>query len=536
MTATRRYSLATKFALLFGAFAIVVGVLICSITYASYRSSMLEHYGKYAIGAATLAASVLDPEDLSRYANTLERDEHYAVLEKELDRIRKSLGVRYLYVQIPVSDTKYMYLFDLYDPEDADDTDTSLGTYGDYDENFRTAKLAMSTGQPFRELDITVSEYGYLASAYVPILGKDSVPFAYVGVDISMDYILGFLIRYLAVIASATAAVMVFCFTALFFLVRSSVVNPIRMIAEKAGEFTRKVTDVNFEELDIRSSDEIGDLSASVNTMFGEIRNFTSRLAAETAHRERVQSELDMARGIQESVLPKIFPPFHNLPDITIFAGMTPAKEVGGDFYDFFVVGEDKLAVVIADVSGKGVSAALFMMVARTLIKHESFTDDEPRKLLETVNNRLCENNDAGMFVTLFIGMLDMKRNVLEYANAGHNPPVMLHNGRAFWLPTTAGMALGVMENMEFATQEMPFGEGDLLLLYTDGVTEAMNEEKELFGNDRLIELLSAKAEETITVSPKELIETLREAVVNFAGDAEQSDDITMLAFLKTGK
>jgi sigma-B regulation protein RsbU (phosphoserine phosphatase) len=406
--------------------------------------------------------------------------------------------------------------------------------YGDYNENFSLMKLAMSTGQPVRELAITVSEYGYLASACVPILGKDSIPFAYVGVDISMDYILGFLIRYLTVIALATAVIMVLCFTALFFLVRGSVVNPIKMIAEKTGEFTQKVTDVNFEELRIRSSDEIGDLSASVNTMFGEIRDFTARLATETAHRERVQSELDMAKAIQEGALPKIFPPFHDLPDVTIFASMAAAKEVGGDFYDFFVVGEGKLAVAIADVSGKGVPAALFMMEVKTLIKNQSFSDDEPCKLLETVNNRLCENNEAGMFVTLFIGMLDMKRNTLKYANAGHNPPVMLHNDRAFWLPVHSGIALGVMENMEFVTQETPFEEGDLLLLYTDGVTEAMNEEKELFGNDRLIELLSAKAKETVV--PGELLETLREAIGSFAGDAEQADDITMLALLKTGK
>jgi sigma-B regulation protein RsbU (phosphoserine phosphatase) len=328
-------TLAAKFALLFGAFAIVVGALICSVTYVSYRGSMLEHYGRYAIGAATLAASVLEPEELLRYADTLARDERYAALEKELDGIRKSLGVRYLYVQMPVSDTKYMYLFDLYGPEDAGGSDTSLGAYGDYDENFRAAKLAMSTGRPVRKLDITMSEYGYLASAYVPIQGKDSVPFAYVGVDISMDSILVFLKRYLAVIVSATAAVMALCFTSLFFLVRRSVVRPIRMIAAKTGEFTRRVNDAGFEELSIPSKDEIGDLSASVNIMFREIRDFTSRLAAETAHRERIQSELDMAKNIQESVLPKKFPPFHNLTGAAIFAAMTPAKDVGGDFYDF---------------------------------------------------------------------------------------------------------------------------------------------------------------------------------------------------------
>ncbi|MDR2780089.1 MAG: hypothetical protein LBB28_03085, partial [Synergistaceae bacterium] len=232
MTAGARYTLRTKFAILFGAFAFVVGTLICSITYVSYRDSMLEHYGQYALGAAALAASILDPDELLRYAATLERDERYGVIEEELSRIRESLGVKYLYVQMPVSGTEYIYLFDIYAPDELGGPDTSLGARGDYDENFETAKRAMSTGEPTRELDITRSEYGYLASAYVPVSREGEPPFAYVGADISMNYILGFLMRYLAFIASVISIVMTLCFTALFLLVRRSVVNPIRVIAE----------------------------------------------------------------------------------------------------------------------------------------------------------------------------------------------------------------------------------------------------------------------------------------------------------------
>ena len=409
------HSLAAKFAVLFGVFAVLVGALVCSVTYANYRSSILEYYGQYAIGTAMLAASVLDSGELMRYAETLLRDERYGLIEEELDNIRKNLGVKYLYVQMPVSNAEYMYLFDIYDPDEADEIDTSLGARGDYDDNFRTAKLAMSTGEPARELDITHSKYGYLASAYAPIPRKDTgIPFAYVGVDISMDYILGFLMRYFAVIVSATSVVMALCFTILFFLVRRSVVNPIKAIADKTGEFTQKVDDVNFEELVIRSNDEIGDLTESVNRMFRDIRDFTTHLAEETARRERIQSELDLAKNIQESVLPKIFPPFPDFSDAELFGSMTPAKEVGGDFYDFFVVGENKLAVVIADVSGKSVPAALFMMVARTLIKNRALSGDEPQELLASVNNQLCQNNDAGMFVTAFVGILDTKFDILR--------------------------------------------------------------------------------------------------------------------------
>jgi sigma-B regulation protein RsbU (phosphoserine phosphatase) len=535
-----RCALAVKFAALFGIFAVASGVLICSITYMSYRASMLEHYGKYAAGAAALAASVLDPDELARYAATLQRDERYAAIEEKLSEIRISLGVKYIYVQMPVSDSEYMYLFDIYDPSEAGGPDTSLGARDVYDENYKTAKLAMSTGEPARELDITRSEYGYLASAYAPISRKGSnTPFAYVGVDISMDYILSFLMRYMTVIAAATALVMTLCFTALFFLVSRSVVNPIRAISEKTGEFAHgavdpRVSDESFEELSARSNDEIGDLTASVNVMFRDIREFTRRLADEMARRERVQSELDMARAIQESVLPKVFPPFVNYPYAEVFASMIPAKEVGGDFYDFFIAGEDKLTVVIADVSGKGVPAALFMMVTRTLIKNRALSGDEAHELLEAVNDQLCQDNDAAMFVTAFVGILDAGRGVLRYANAGHNPPVILRGGEAEWLPAGHGMALGVMRNVKFVAREADFKNGDYLLLYTDGVTEAMNENGEMFGEDRLLALMSDVAKGDI--GARGAADAANSAVRSFAGGAEQADDITVLALRNNGK
>ena len=525
--------LAAKFAALFGAFALLVGLLICSITYVSYRSSMLEHYGNYASGVAIMVASILDPQELLHYAETLERDERYAVLEKELANIRESLGVKYVYVQMPMSDVECMYLFDIYSPEE-EPSDTLLGAREYYGiENYKLAKLAMSTGKAVKTLDITNGEDGYLASAFVPIsLGEGQAPFAYVGVDIAMDDILGFLRRYLSVIVFATTVVVILCFSVLFFLIRHSVINPIRIIAEKTGEFTQKMRDESFEELKIHSNDEIGNLSASVNKMFKEIRDFTWRLADETARRERVQSELDLGCSIQKGVLPRFFPPFHNCPQATIFACMNPAKEIGGDFYDFFVVNENELVVVIADVSGKGIPAALFMMVARTLIKNQALSGGAPHEILEAVNNQLCQNNEAGMFVTVFIGILDTNLNTLKYSNAGHNPPVVVHKGYVECLPVQPGFILGVTENTRFVTQEMELKEDDVLLLYTDGVTEAMNESKELFGDKRLIRLLSAMARGTVL--PKALIETVNEEIELFVGEAEQADDITMLALCNT--
>jgi len=522
------HTLADKFLALFGLFAIVVGVLVCSISYQSYKNSMLNHYGQYAVGAARLAASILVSEELLRYSRTLEPDAHYWEIADQLQNIREKMGLKYLYVQMPTSDTKYMYIFDIFDPSEAGGENTSLGAIMDYDENFNTAKRAMRTGESTSALDITDSKYGYLASAYVPLKDSSGTPFAYVGADISMDYIIGFLVQYLGVIVIATTVVMAVCFTGLFMLVSRSVVNPIKAIASKTGEFTHKVIDENFEELRIVSNDEIGELASSVNEMFGKIRDFTHKLADETALRERAQGELDAAKAIQEGILPRIFPPFENFPGVEIFASMKAAKDIGGDFYDFFVLGDDKIAVVIADVSGKGVPAALFMMVSRTLIKNMALSGDPPHELLYAVNNQLCQNNDANMFVTAFVGILDLKDNILRYANAGHNPPILIHDGRVEWLPVKRGFVLAGMEDIGYESQEVAFTGSDMLILYTDGVTEAMDIERKLFGDGRLIELIEKTA--ILGNSPREMIGAINDAVSAFANGAEQSDDITLLA------
>lgn len=210
---------------------------------------------------------------------------------------------------------------------------------------------------------------------------------------------------------------------------------------------------------------------------------------------------------------------------------MDTAKEIGGDFYDFFFVDNSHLAVVMADVSGKGIPAALFMMTARTLIKNLTLSGKNPGEILTEANSRLCENNEQGMFVTTWLGIWDIANQTLAFANAGHNPPLLSQNGKAFdWLKVRPGFVLAGMEGIRYRTQEIAFGPQDKLFLYTDGVTEALNPKEELYGEERLLELFRSKDSNTIT--PKEMLETIRKDISVFANGAEQADDITML-FLK---
>jgi sigma-B regulation protein RsbU (phosphoserine phosphatase) len=276
--------------------------------------------------------------------------------------------------------------------------------------------------------------------------------------------------------------------------------------------------------LDVKTGDEIETLSDAFNTMISNIKTIT-------ADKERIGAELDVATKIQASMLPCIFPAFPSRDEFDIYASMLPAKEVGGDFYDFFLIDENTLAVVIADVSGKGVPAALFMVIAKTLLKNNAQYGKSPKEVFEAVNNILCENNDADMFVTAFMGYLDIPAGRFTYVNAGHNPPLIRRNGGLFeWLPTKPGFVLAGMEGMLYKQNEVTLSAGDELFLYTDGVTEAVNNENELFTDPKLLEAANRYAD----LSVKELVAKIKEEVDTFAGGAEQADDITMLVLKMT--
>jgi sigma-B regulation protein RsbU (phosphoserine phosphatase) len=254
-------------------------------------------------------------------------------------------------------------------------------------------------------------------------------------------------------------------------------------------------------------------------------------LTAIAVEKERISAELDVATQIQSSMLPHIFPPFPHRKEIDIFGIMDPAREVGGDFYDFFLIDDKKLAVVIADVSGKGVPAALFMVIAKTLLANYALMGKSPKEVFETVNNTLCENNDAGLFVTCFMGYLDLETGELVSVNAGHNPPLLKRGGAYEYYKTEHGLVLAGMENTVYAESRIVLQPNDVLYLYTDGVTEADNIFKELYGDPRLLETINENRDMGI----KELCTGIRKDVALFANGALQADDITMLAIQFNG-
>ena len=313
-------------------------------------------------------------------------------------------------------------------------------------------------------------------------------------------------------------------FGLIYLLIKRVVVNRIKSINTSLGKITNG--DLN-EVVNVRTNAEFASLSDDINSTVDTLKRYIDEASA------RIDKELEFAKEIQSSALPGTFPAFPKRKELDIYALMDPAKEVGGDFYDFYITDNDVLNFVIADVSGKGIPAAMFMMRAKTELKSLTEHDIPVGDVFTRGSEALCEGNDAMMFVTAWQGGIDLDNGHMNFANAGHNPPLVRHgNGKFEYLRTKAGFVLAGMEGVKYKTQSLDLEKGDIIFLYTDGVTEATNAAKELYGEERLINAINSRE----FTDMKELCEFIKKDVDTFVGDAPQFDDITMMAFAYIGK
>ena len=271
---------------------------------------------------------------------------------------------------------------------------------------------------------------------------------------------------------------------------------------------------------------------AAVN-MFGVITNILLiRYETQQIEASRIETELTMATRIQANMLPSLFPAFPERDEIDVYASMTPAKEVGGDFYDFFLLDDDHLGLVVADVSGKGVPAALFMMASKILLQNYTITHREPAAALEAANHQICQSNDEDMFVTVWLGILDLRTGVLTAANAGHEYPVLKRAGGKFELfHDKHGFVVGGLAGIKYTPYEIQMEKGSTIFLYTDGVPESVNTNNENYGADRLLKALNMKPDAELT----ELVDIVKKDIQSFAGKADQFDDLTVLVVRYNG-
>ncbi|MDR0444269.1 MAG: SpoIIE family protein phosphatase [Treponema sp.] len=322
-------------------------------------------------------------------------------------------------------------------------------------------------------------------------------------------------------VITALSLIVMLCLA--YYLISKQINSPLKRLTDGVSRLALGNMDVSIA---VKTNDELELLAQTFNKMTSDLKKSIEEAAREHDEKERIKAELNIATAIQTSMLPCIFPPFPERQEFDLYASMVPAKEVGGDFYDFYFVDKDNLAVVIADVSGKGVPAALFMVITKTLIKNCSSCKN-PRGVFETVNNKLCESNETGMFVTAFMGLYNIPTGRFMFVNAGHNPPLLKkRNGGFQFLRAKPCLVLAWMKGVKYIQEEIFLERGDVLYLYTDGVTEAMNKDNVLFSEARLLEA----ANRNLDCTPEGLISAIKREVNVFSDGCEQADDITMLA------
>ena len=522
-----RIPLSRKMAIMVLAFALALSTVLIAMSYFHYRDEMFDDYEKFATNIAAVAAAQIDPDRIQTWLDTGEPDEEYERTYERLSKILENAGIEYLYVVKPELTEVYYVL----------DTDPSEGAklLGEH-EPYYAGAFADNSAKMVRgeEIDPIISneEYGWLMSVYYPMRTSDAQPAGYVGVDILMNDVMTDLSSFAWRMAWLMLALTALFVGVMIFASTKLVANPIRQLSSAAKKLVEEEeakeasgTEI-FKQLTIRSQDEIGELYDSLSQMEEDINAYIREMLAMASENERISTELGLANRIQTGMIPHIFPPFPGRSEFTIYASMDPAKEVGGDFYDFFLIDDDHLCLVIADVSGKGVPAALFMMASKIILKSTAMLGKSPGEVLMQTNQTICSNNQEEMFVTVWLGILEISTGKITAANAGHEYPAIRHPDGSFELfRDKHGFVIGGMDGLRYKDYELQLEPGAKLFVYTDGVPEATNREGEMFGTDRMIDALNKKPE----APPEKLLKNVRKTVDGFVKDAEQFDDLTML-------
>lgn len=371
-------------------------------------------------------------------------------------------------------------------------------------------------------------------TSLIPLYKTDGTVAAIMCVQRPMAELVNGRKSYMYLVASFTLgfAVLLMALSALF--MRKQIVNPIKKINAEAARFAEENCAPNIPlSAKISKINEISELASSISEMEDETLKYIDNLSTAISEKQRMGTELRIASLIQQGSLPSVFPAFPERNEFDLFALMEPAKEVGGDFYDFFLIDDDHLALVMADVSGKGVPAAVFMMATKILINERAHVGGTPAEILSIVNDRICERNTAEMFVTVWLGILEISSGKLTFANAGHDDPATSLSGEDFKVEKSKhGLVVGAMKGVKYRDNEINLNKGDKIFLYTDGVPEATDKDNKLFTIENMLEALNSNKFAT----PNEIIKTVREKVGGFTGDAPQFDDITMLCLEYMGK
>ena len=553
-------------------FGLIIAAAAVFIGYITFRDDTRKVYNDFAYQVAEEAESLFADEEWAYYAELVTRNAHgelseeemeaarnnprYLELRSQLDTLRAAMQANDIFISVmdreaveqaeENGDTDrirgILYITDSYWKQEES---FPLGYIGEFNGAFaRTTMEIVDSGERADDYFISESEFGYNTSAIQPVV-RDGKTLALVTVEVPMSTIQSTLRQFVLRTIGISVTVFVLILALVMIAVNRTITSPVLNMANAASTFVasrqegRELEESPIAALSVNTGDELEVLCSSLQGMEQDLATHIENLRKVTAEKERIGAELNVATQIQADMLPRIFPAFPGRHEFDLHATMTPAKEVGGDFYDFFLVDNNHLCLVMADVSGKGVPAALFMVIAKTLIKNRAQLGESPAVILKNVNEQLLEGNEAELFVTVWIAIIEISTGKGMAANAGHEHPVIRRADGSYELVVYRhSPAVATMEGVRFREHPFELHPGDRLFVYTDGVPEATDAQNELFGTDRMLEALNRDPD----ASPRQLLANVQAAIDAFVGDAPQFDDITMLSMYyygpeeKTGK
>ncbi len=507
---------------------VLFGTMAQLLGYVQFSDEFAQEYTENAFRIANAAESYIIPDYLDEYLEKHGNSSLYRQTYQDLTNLCNKVNARFIYVIQP--DETYdniTFVFNTVN-DDSGFEPYEIGyvrptTNDDYKHKYQLLYEGLS------DKEYVLRDRGFIETdshitAMIPLKDNLGKVRGILCVQRQMDaltkarfsYMIKMLVVLLSLIIMATFLYDLF--------LKRYLIKPLRKITKETTRFASSQSKAESKLTDkIKSNNEIGQLAASVDKMESETLTYIDNLTRVTAESQRIGTELAVAAGIQQGMLDAVAP---DRDDVSIYATMSPAKEVGGDFYDYFMIDNDHMGIVIADVSGKGVPASLFMAITKMMINDRTMIHKSPAKILEATNERICKNNKLDMFITVWLGILELSTGKILAANAGHEYPAVYRNGKGFeLLKDKHGFVVGGMSGVHYKDYELTLKPGEALFLYTDGVPEATSADNELFGVERMTKALNVDPEGT----PEEILANVQDAVDKFVDKAPQFDDLTML-------
>ena len=523
-TKTRR-SLSRRITAQIAILMLIMTVAVTFISIRALRSTYMRLYSEKAQDIVRLLSSEVDGDRLDAYVETGVTDEYYDWLKEEFDRFKAEFtNIQYLYLFYPESD-RWIYIVEGHKAGDDPELFSYLGDIYEYGETEYAYLVAdVQAGRASTEL-IQGADVGYgqTISAWSPVFDSEGKVAAMVQADCILSNLNAVVRPHAARIVGVLLLLMLLVLLLAIRILRRNVAEPLTQLTKMVDSYEHGTVN----EAKLKHNDEIQWLATSFTDMTRRIDAYTDEVAHATAEKERISAEYNVATQIQADILPNEFPAFPDHTEFDIFASMTPSLEIGGDFYDFFMIDEDHLGLVIGDVSDKGVPAAMFMVIVKTLIKNRALQGFSPAEVLTSVSEQLAEGNKASMFATVWLAVLELSTGKGVASNAGSEHPILRRAGKRFEMQEYRhNPPVGAIEGIRFRDHGFQLEPGDTLFVHTDGITSVKNAKEEEFSNARIMEALNREPDAT----PSVLVQTVQFAVESFMGDHQsRTDDLTML-------